>query len=170
MIKNLDIALPSSLPHAKPLRAGSGRVLKLCPVIGLNRWLTTLLALGWLTGAWGGTLSDPTVPAPAWLAEHPVASGTAGTVGQEVSTDVQLMIIGKSRKFALVDGQVIKPGDAFNGSKVLDIKADEVVTQDASKSLRLIPSVEKKLVSSATPTNAGKTTSKRKEFVNGSKQ
>ena len=60
---------------------------------------------------------------------------------------MQLMLIGKSRKLAVINGQVIKPGDTYNGSKVLAIKPGEVVLQDASKSIKLTPNIEKKVIS-----------------------
>ena len=44
----------------------------------------------------------------------------------------------------LCDGEVVKVGDQFNDSKVVAIKADKVVMDDASKSLRTTPDVEKK--------------------------
>jgi urease gamma subunit len=59
---------------------------------------------------------------------------------------VQLIVIGQSRKFAVIDGQVIKSGEILNESKIVDIKSGEVVTKDPSKSLKLNPSVEKKLI------------------------
>ena len=139
------------------------------------KWcLPPLLTLGWLTGAWGGALSDPTLPPPAWLAAQ---AGTAATVEQDTSTGVQLVLIGKSRKLAVIDGQVVKPGDIHNGSKVLAIKPGEVVLQDASKSLKLTPNVEKKIIAppplkqTGSAVSKGKKTrhaaSKHKKLVNG---
>ncbi len=129
-----------------------------------------LLALGWFNMAWGGTLSDPTRPPAAWLAAmQPDIQGVAAKVGQGGSSGVQLILVGKTRKLALVNGQVVKPGDIYNGSKVLAIKPGEVVVQDASKSLKLTPDVEKKVL---TPAPLGKTGSaaskgKKRKNVNG---
>ena len=141
----------------------------------LKRWLPPLLALGWLTGAWGGALSDPTLPPPAWLAAQPGAQGAAATAEQDAG--MQLILIGQSRKLAVIDGQVVKPGDTYKGSKVLAIKPGEVVLQDASKSMKLTPNIEKKVI---TPPPLKKTTgtaskskktrhaaSKSKKLVNG---
>ena len=113
----------------------------------LKRCLPPLLALGWFTGAWGGTLSDPTLPPPAWLAAQPGVPGAAAQVEQDASSGMQLILIGQSRKLAVIDGQVVKPGDTYRGSKVLAIKPGEVVLQDASKSMKLTPNIEKKVIS-----------------------
>jgi hypothetical protein len=76
-----------------------------------------------------------------------------------------MIVIGPTRKFAVVDGRVVKLGDTYKGSKVLDIKSDEVVVRDASKSLKLTPAVEKKVVTSAPLGTNGETASKHKKMV-----
>ena len=116
---------------------------------GLKQWLLPLLALGWCTAAWGATLSDPTLPPPAWLAAQSTAPGAAAPVEQNVSPGLRLTLVGPSRKFALINGQVVKPGDVYNGSRVLAIKSGKVVVEDASKSLNLAPGVEKKVITPA---------------------
>ncbi|NJD36053.1 MAG: hypothetical protein FIA96_14685 [Betaproteobacteria bacterium] len=101
-----------------------------------------LIGLGWASGAWAVTAGDPTEPPVAWLAAQPPAPGvTAGTVNALPKT--QMIVSGKSRKFALIDGEIVKVGDQYKGSKVVAIKADKVVMEDASKSLRVTPEVEK---------------------------
>jgi hypothetical protein len=110
--------------------------------------LPILMTLGWSTVTWGATLFDPTRPPQIWLEANGIMLATSN---QEAPSGVQLIKIGPTKKFALVNGQVVMPGKALNGSKVLDITSDRVVTQDASKSLKLIPSVSKKNVTSAPP-------------------
>jgi hypothetical protein len=138
--------------------------------INLKRCFPSIVALGCITAAWGDTRFDPTMPPAAWWAAQSNAPATtpatatapaAGTVAtQDESSGVQLILIGASRRFALIDGQVVKAGDAYNGSKVVAIKPNEVVTQDPSKSLLLIPGV-KKVITSA-PTGDQAETSKGK--------
>lgn len=124
-----------------------------------------MLALGWFTAAWGDvTRSDPTLPPPAWLAAQP---GAVPVVEQDASSGMQLILIGRSRKLAVIDGQVVKPGDTYKGSKVLDIKSGEVVLQDASKSLKLTPNVEKKVITPPSLKETGSAASKGKKLVNG---
>lgn len=137
--------------------------------LAMSRWFIPALALFWLTNAWSGARSDPTRPAPGWLAAQPNAQAAAAQAGQPNPPGVapqavqpnaqgmvpqegqangaglQLILIGQTRKFAVIDGEVVKPGDIYNGSKVVRIDAGEVVVQDRSKSLKLNPEVEKKV-------------------------
>lgn len=132
---------------------------------GLKRCLP-LLALGWFAGAAGQTLSDPTRPPAAWLALQP----GGGDIGdQDASSGLRLTVVGKTKKFALIDGQVVKPGDIYNGSKVLAIKPGEVVVRDneVSRSLKVTPGVEKKVISPASRKKTGRAAVKRKVSVNG---
>lgn len=131
-----------------------------------SRKLLPALALLWFTGAWGGVASDPTRPPPAWLAAQPSAQGTVSQANQQSEPGLQLIVVGPTRRFAVIDGEVVKPGDAFNGSKVLHIDAGQVVVQDPSKSLKLTPAVEKKVNVPSSPGKHGKAASKRKPLVN----
>jgi hypothetical protein len=135
------------------------------PVRSFSLCLPVLLALGWSAGTWGVTLSDPTRPPQIWLEANGIM---LATTSQEAPSGVQLIKIGPTKKFALVNGQVVTPGKAFNGSKVLDINPDGVVTRDASKSLKLIPAVSKKNVTSAPPKKSRDITSKSKKSANES--
>ena len=84
---------------------------------------------------------------------------------QDASSGLRVTVVGRAKKFAVIDGQVVKPGDTYNGTKVLAIKPGEVVVRenDSSKSLKLAPGVEKK--SPAAPKK--RPASKHKESVNG---
>lgn len=147
MSKNQDAALLSVVPDSERLTTSPGRVFHAVLVPG--RWLTAVLALILFNLAWGGAQSDPTLPSPAWLDAQPNVQGAATPEVHVAPPGMQLILIGRSRKFAIIDGKVVKPGDTYNGSKVLNIKSDEVVVQDESKSLKLTPAVEKKVAASA---------------------
>ncbi len=114
-----------------------------------TRWWLPMLAFFWFPCASAVSLSDPTLPHPAWLAIHQPPSEAENLMLQEAPSKARLTIVGKSRKFAIVDGQLVKPGDDYKGSKVLDIKAGEVVMRDKSKSLQVNPLINKKPVSHA---------------------
>lgn len=157
----------SQLPDSRGASAAAttiGRKMALA----LSRWFIPALALFWLTNAWSGARSDPTRPAPGWLAAQPEAQAAAqarqsnaqGVVpqagqpnapavvpqeGQPNGAGLQLILIGQTRKFAVIDDEVVKPGDIYNGSRVVRIDAGEVVVQDRSKSLKMNPEVEKKV-------------------------
>jgi hypothetical protein len=125
----------------------SVHLLHILPILAGARLQLSLLALLVLgTSAWGESRIDPTVIPPAWLAAQPTPTGAATVVAKEPTPIVQLIVIGQSRKFAVIDGQVIKSGEILNESQIVDIKSGEVVTKDRSKSLKLNPSVEKKLI------------------------
>lgn len=113
---------------------------------GLMTCLLLLLALGWCPVARSETRTDPTVPPPAWLAARPnnsTAKTAADLMKRDAPSGVQLILTGRTKKIAVIDGRLVEPGADYNGSKVLDIKAGEVVMQDSSKSLKLTPAVEK---------------------------
>ena len=112
----------------------------------LELFLLPLLVLGLTTSVSAESRIDPTIIPPAWLAAQPTPTGAATVVAKEPTPIVQLIVIGQSRKFAVIDGQVIKSGEILNESQIVDIKSGEVVTKDRSKSLKLNPSVEKKLI------------------------
>lgn len=123
----------------------------------LKQGFPFIVALACIPAAWGDNRFDPTMPPAAWSAPQPTAlpantPGETTAAGPDTSSGLQLILIGPSRKLALIDGQVVKPGDTYNGSKVLLIKRDEVVAQDASKSLTLTPGV-KKVITSAPKEN-----------------
>ncbi|MBS0370704.1 MAG: hypothetical protein JSS57_16085 [Proteobacteria bacterium] len=127
----------------------------------LKQFLPSILALACIGTALGDTRLDPTMPPATWSAAQAAAplantpgSTTAAAPSPDASSGLQLILIGPSRRFALIDGQVVKPGDTYNGSKVVAIKPDEVVAQDASKSVELTPGV-KKVITSAPTRNRG---------------
>ena len=104
--------------------------------------LTLLLTLGVTGGSWA--LSDPTQPPAVWVAAQPAAPGAAPVTTGEPSSAMQMVVISQSRKFAVIDGEIVKVGDEYKGSKVVAIRADKVVLEDAKKSLTMMPDVAKK--------------------------
>lgn len=82
---------------------------------------------------------DPTIPPPAWLALMPKQPG----IDDLIPARVQVMVVGKSRRIAIVDGQVVHPGDTMFDTKVADIQSNRVVLEDDTKSLRMTPNIEK---------------------------
>jgi len=113
----------------------------------LKRSLPPLLALGGFSLAWGGaTRYDPTQAPSAWTAAQSVGVAEVAPAGSPGS---RLVLIGRSRRLAVIDGQMLKPGEPYNGSKVLAITPQEVVVEDASKSVNLAPGVEKKVIAPA---------------------
>ena len=111
------------------------------PALGLA------LALGLLATAQAQTAPDPTRPPEAWLALQPqvvVAPGAAPEIYE--ASGVTVTVTGKNRRYALVDGQVVKAGDMVNGARVLAINPNTVTVRqnDARKVLSVAPGVVKK--------------------------
>jgi len=149
-------------------------LLKLQALTGLQRWLPRwllpLLAMAWFSAAWGESLSSPILPPAAWVAAQSDARGVASPIAdqeQGALAGMQVILIGETRTFALIDGRIVKPGDTYNGSKVLAIRPGEVVMQDPSKSLKLNSSVEKKLITPIPPKKAVGKVSRNKALVKG---
>ena len=105
--------------------------------------LRCVVAGAFSSAAVAGVTNDPTLPPPEWLALQPVIAGKV-TTSIEPPTEIQLVIIGRTRKFAMIDGQIVKAGDEYKGSKVLAVRSDQVIMGDAAKSLSMTPDVTKK--------------------------
>ncbi len=138
---------PSNMPN--PGLSGMRSDRAFATVFKGTRWWLPMLAFFWLPCASGVSLSDPTLPHPAWLVIHPIPPEAENLMPQGASSKARLTIVGMSRKFAIINGKLVKPGDNYKGSKVLDIKAGEVVMRDKSKSLQVNPLINKKPVSHA---------------------
>ncbi len=89
---------------------------------------------------------DPTRPAPAWLAAQPQVPG-ALAVEQKAAPTLQLLLLGQSRKYTIIDGQIVQPGDTYHGSTLVAIKPDAVVLQnnDTLQTLKMYPNIEPKM-------------------------
>ncbi len=126
-------------------------------------WLLALAGVGVGVGLAGAAraapLSDPTRPASEWLAAQPPVPGAVAAqppvpgavAAQDVTAAprVRVLVIGRARKFAIIDGQVVRYGETYNGSKLVGINPDGVVMQkDGSKEkLSMHPAVEKRVKS-----------------------
>ncbi len=126
--------------------------------LGCVRFFELLLALVGvgvgvgLTGAVSAqSLSDPTRPAPEWLAAQPPLPGAVAAAQDVAATPgvLQVLVIGQTRKFAIIDGLVVRYGQSYNGSKLVGINPDGVVLQKDGKKekLSMNPAVEKKVES-----------------------
>ncbi len=115
-----------------------------------TRFIAAALALGVCAAAWGQALSDPTRPPQEWLAAQPKGTGTPAAE-QEVSPLLQSLLIGPSRNYAIIDGQLVGAGDTFNGARVVAVTPAGVVlrSQRGTQTLKLFPDVEKRPVKPA---------------------
>ncbi len=111
------------------------------------------------------SMSDPTLPSASWLAMQPDSYGASSFTEMYTAHTMQMVLISQSRTLVIIDGRVYKVGDHFNGSKILSIKSDKVLMQDASKSLKLTPAVEKRMITSASQRKNEPMSSKLKIIV-----
>lgn len=86
---------------------------------------------------------DPTRPPEAWLA----AQGNAQEKSDTGTDGARVAVIGKHRRFAVVDGRVVKIGDTVAEGRVAAIRPEAVVIRqgDENTALSLTPGVEKKI-------------------------
>jgi len=107
------------------------------------RLLASALLLAGVPAAWSQGVTDPTRPPPGWSPNAvAVAAAKAETV-QETGSPVSILLVGQTRRFAIVRGEVI--GDKTPGTRIVEIKRNDVVVQSdkGRESLNLFPDVEK---------------------------
>ena len=133
-----------------------------------GQWGIALLVLGWCGVTWGQVITDPTRPAPAWLAAQPKAPGMPAAETNTIPT-LQLLMLGKSRKYAIIGGQMVKLGDNYNGSKLVAIRPDAVVLQSdgALQTLKIQPAIQKTVITQKPSGETGELVSRRKTVVIG---
>jgi hypothetical protein len=90
------------------------------------------------------TTGDPTRPAPVWQALHPKLPGAAVEVAPS-TPGAQIVIVGPARKFAMVDGEAVRPGETYKGSKLLAIGPDGLIwqTEGRREMTSMSPAVQK---------------------------
>ena len=135
---------------------------------GARFFALLLLGLGSMAVAQAQALDDPTRPALEWLAAQPVAPG-AEVASEGAAAGVQVIVVGPTRKFAIINGQLVRYGQSYNGAKLVGIAPESVVLQkDGSKEkLSMSPAVEKRVLASQPEASKIKS---RKKVVNGEGQ
>ena len=124
---------------------------------------TSALVIGLVAAqsvAWAqGALRDPTLPPPGAVQATPGAAGDAmpGTAAQAgaalAQPTVQLMLVGPSRQYAVIDGQMLKPGGQIDQWHLTRIGANGVVMQSdtGSQKISAYPSVKKHVIAGELP-------------------
>lgn len=113
-----------------------------------DKFLAPLAALGLALSMPAVAGADPTQVPAAWLAANPppAAPGqeAAKPAGETAPDRVRVLVLGKKQRLAIVNGQVVHPGDTLGGAKVTGIQSGGVAVEDPDKSLKLLPGVEKR--------------------------
>ena len=130
------------------------------------RWVIAALMLGCLSPAWGQPLSDPSRPPQAWLAPPSKAPGAPGSAEAERPPQLQSLLIGPSRKYAIIDGQLVGVGDAFRDGRVVAVTSAGVVlsSERGKETLSMFPNVQKHPVKPAAA-DTGRVSAKAKSRV-----
>jgi hypothetical protein len=112
-----------------------------------TRCIVAALALGSGAAAWGQGLSDPTRPPREWLDAQPKVAAALSAV-EEAAPQLQSLLIGPSRKYAIIDGQLLGVGDTYKDARVVAVRPAGVVLRSVrgSETLKLFPDVEKRPV------------------------
>jgi hypothetical protein len=90
----------------------------------LRFWLAALAGFA-AHGMAAAQMADPTRPPGAYVAgQQPRA---AEGLADPASTDAQIVVSGPSRRFAIVNGQAVRPGETVNGARLVAINKDGAV-------------------------------------------
>ena len=133
-----------------------------------TRCLIVIMGLWIFAAVQAQTMADPTRPPSAWIASQSQPPSTEAMAEQAIP-GVQIVVISPSRKFVMVNGEAVHPGESYNGSRLVAITHDGVVwrREGTNERTSMIAGV-RKTVRGAEPT-AGKAKSKKKT-VNGEVQ
>ena len=119
----------------------------LYPLI-MTAWLSLSATSLWAQGA----LQDPTRPPEKTAISRSVTPVTGAVSGPESSDaakpaaeNIQMLVIGRQRAFALIDGVLVKPGDSLNQWQLVSIHRQSVVMRNAAvtQEISISPSVVK---------------------------
>ena len=115
------------------------------PLIRTGTVLLTFLCAS--MAAWAQPILDPTRPPPDWLPTKPGAEGIASPSaanGGEAPPQLQSLLVSSSRRFAIIEGQLLTVGDAFRDSRVVEVRSTEVLlrSERGTQTLKLFPDVQ----------------------------
>ena len=133
--------------------------------------------------AWSQGLSDPTRPPPAWMAAQakktdglqdasaappgaPPGVSAAGVAEGEAAPQLQSLLIGPSRTYAIINGQLVAVGATYKDAKLVEVRPTEAVllSEHGRQTLKLFPDVEKHPVKPVAA-DAGRAPAKAKRRV-----
>lgn len=131
-------------------------------------WLALFAGLAVLEGIQAQTGADPTRPPGAWMAAQQPHSPGSELATEPASPGAQIVVISPTRKFAMVNGQAVRPGETYNGARLVAIYEDGVAWQrdGVTERTRNSPAVQKK-IRGAEPMASAK---KSRKTVNGEVQ
>lgn len=104
--------------------------------------------------AWAqGALRDPTMPPPGAVLATPGGDALPAEIAAQQAAAsaqpaVQMVLVGPSRKYAVIEGQMLKPGGQIDQWRLTHITAKGVVLKSdtGAQTISAYPSVQKKVV------------------------
>jgi len=99
------------------------------PTLSAGRLLFVIAGLAASAVSHAQASGDPTRPPPVWLALQPKLPGAPSVEVDAGTPGAQIVVVGPTRKFAMVDGQAVRPGETYKGSKLLAIGPDGLMWQ-----------------------------------------
>ncbi len=128
-----------------------------------------VIALAVPSLAWAQALADPTRPPPAILAAQAkgAAPGPTGVPATEEDNTprVQMLSIGKSQKYAVISGRVVRVGGMIDGAKLVEVRPNAVILQSPEgtrETINLYPGIEIRAAKSRDAAQAKESTGKAK--------
>lgn len=128
----------------------------------MKKAVMLMVALCLQSVAWSqGALRDPTLPPPGAVVAAPGADvPTAGVTPAEAVAQptVQMVLVGPSRKYAVIDGQIVKPGGQMDQWRLTQITAAGVVLRSDTglHTVSAYPAVKKSVRAEPLPSSLPK--------------
>ena len=94
-----------------------------------------LLACGILQAAGitlAGTAGDPTQPPAKWASAQ-VMGGPSAPAWRQQPMETQVILYSPDRKIVVIDGQLVRMGETYNGERLVAMKPNEVQWKRADR-------------------------------------
>lgn len=100
--------------------------------------------------------ADPTRPSAAWVAAQQPGGAAQEQPGRD-GHGTQAVVAGAGRRFVIVDGHTVHPGETYRGAKLVSVGPEGAVWQRGKtrETLTLSPNVEKSAVQPASAARRG---------------
>lgn len=113
------------------------------------------LCIRWILAAlWAGMAASSLADMPRDPTQPPAGINAAGTnTGTAAGTQIQSITISGNRRYAMINGITMKPGDTISEGRIVKITENSVIVKSANglTTLKMFPDVDKHVHSHAKP-------------------